>query len=145
MPTILTDAEILAMDGPTLTHLAYELGLAPDGLDASYQHEAYCPDCAQSTMAHWHPHEDVQQAREICFDRLTAHGWFFNYYVGHGWGRIYATLPVRIDVPRRRLATRVVLWGTGEPERPPEPSEALALLRCACLTVALLRREEATP
>ncbi len=156
MDRLPTDDQIRGMDGPALTRLAYELGLAPtqprryfwedkwlaQGLDRPCFY-GYHEDGERfiNRFDPWCPDTNVQQAREVFFDRLATHNLVTNHYAGNGWGRAYAKQSARSDFKRERPYIVEILWGLGEAGIPPEDSEALALLRCACCAVAAQQRE----
>ena len=105
------DREFLShLDGPALTLLAWELGLAP-------QH--WTP-----IDKPWRPHEDLAQADAV-FRGLRAHGWntAVEWYAPGAFGDISASHGSHMIK---------ITWGSGEDET----SEPLALLRCAVLARA---------
>lgn len=84
----LTPAQIEALDGPALTRLAWELGLAPQGTESKGQRIlAYLTALTQPPVI-WRPHEDVAQADAV-FRGLRAHGWWTDVQgdADDGWCR----------------------------------------------------------
>ena len=115
--TFPTDDAIRAMDGPALTRLAVTLGLAPAG------------------SLRWEPHTDVQQARALFFDRLGEHGWCVRL---EQWGAKGNCSAIWYGVPGRAYPlTLLTSYG-----HPTAETQALALLRCACLAERERQHEE---
>ena len=115
--TLPTDDTIRAMDGPALTRLAAHLGLAPEG------------------FARWEPHAEVQQARALFFDRLGKLGWQVRL---EQWGGKGSCSAIWYGMPGRAYPlTLLTSYG-----HPTAETQALALLRCACLAERLRQHEE---
>ena len=75
--------DIRAMDGPALTRLAWELGLAPDWVrwDASWLGQGILYPCninrhgiIEASSHPWTPDRDLVQADDV-FRQLRARGW----------------------------------------------------------------------
>ena len=122
--TIPDDNTIRQLDGPALTRLAYDLGLAPAGAtlwnEQPYAHRDF-----------WEPHKDVSQARALFFG-ISGLWKLYSQGTRGTAGEVHLK-----DEYGTELAG--VSWGLGSDE----PSEALALLRCACRARAAQLREEA--
>ncbi len=127
----MTAQDILAMDGPALTRVAWELRLAPEGIalwfDMPYNFAA---------RLLWEPHLDVDQANQV-FRQLRARGW----YCETSWSPRGATTQVNVWHPPSVLQSHIVCRYGQEGQ----DSEALALLRCACLAVASQQQESPAP
>lgn len=140
-----SEDEILAMEGPVLTRLAFDLGLAIEDTavlgDEVWRYDDDNP-YGRALLYTWEPYRNITQAREVFFDRLENRGFITNRYAGSGFGRAYAKESARIGWKRGRPYMVETLWGMGEPGNPAEVTEALALLRCACLAVAAQQRQE---
>lgn len=147
--TIPVDAEIRAMEGPALTRLAYELGLAPEAYNEESKLHGPCMtvvceyDCC-NWREYWQPHNDIEQARQVFLDALPALGVVVTWYAAELFGRVSAKLSVtRYSIRVSSASIEECLRGIGEPGNPAEASAAMAVLRCACLVRAYQLRMEA--
>lgn len=138
--TIPEEATIRAMDGKTLTGLAWAIGLAPTrveplpGQEASFGLFLYdSPRRLNYTLLElWQPHADLAQADAV-FRQLRALGWdtHVQYFVEEGRGKVWALQ----QTGESSGHGSVVPWQR-------ETGEAEALLRCACLALASERQKE---
>lgn len=119
----MTTDEIRALDGPALTRLAWELGLAPAGASVAGGLVWFSSEAWETHT--WTPHANLAQADAV-FRQLRALGWdtFQGYDAQHQWAWVTAW-KVRL------LATIEEKW-----QEPNAGAESLALLRCAVQAVA---------
>ena len=129
-----TNEQIRAMDGEQLTWLAYDLGLAPCDVRAPKLRETGMPCYHSEDGIKWQPHIDVQQAREVFFDRLGALGFGLSYSGYKEYIVLQVFPPGYEDNPF--LLNKVGLEGISQARI------SIALLRCACLAVAAQHRGE---
>jgi hypothetical protein len=126
--------EIRALDGPALTRLAWEWGMAPSDVvpvDSPVHAPMFAVKC-QSPGLHtfwlpWAPSTDLAQADAV-FRQLRARGW----YCGTTWDPTGATTQVNVWHPSVGRQSHIAVRYGWEGEN----HEALALLRCAVLAVA---------
>lgn len=137
--TIPTEATIRTMDGRALCRLAFHLGLAPS--------EARYPEgCVYVYVPHadderaWRPHKRLDDA-DAALRTLRQHGWRTRVQ-GGAFGDVTATRHIP-EPPATNWETQTweVPWGRHAQN---EPTEAMALLRCACLARAAQQREAVT-
>lgn len=109
------------MDGEALRDLAFALGLAPAGVYLADWHgrRLYLHDGAP----HWEPQTTLAQADAV-FRQLRVRGWT----TAHSW---YTQLGHGLISVRNMRAHFEQFYG-----RPQDESEALGMLRCACLAAA---------
>ena len=121
------------MDGPALTRLAWELGLAPKEVGTiGHKVLAYLTALTVPQIA-WQPHMDLTQADAV-FRQVRQRGWTTSVAFGYGGfaqsGMVHATKAGLDRVPTEREDFLCPGHVGGE------ETEALALLRCACLAAA---------
>ena len=117
---------IRAMDGPTLTQMAFDLGLAPEGSTVYKHHYGTCILLDEDYGQRWEPHENLQQS-EAVFRRLRTKGWHCaRSYSPHSGAVSCARGPIYDS-----HVTITVHFGLGCAD-----TEAMALLRCAVLAMA---------
>ncbi len=128
----MTEAEIVALDGPQLTQLARELGLRAEGESVP-----------------WEPHGNTWQAREVFFGVLPRRGLLCRAYCAPG-STSFPAGSGRFEVVgvlgnNRATATTIasVIYGASPMGKHPIViSEAHALLLCAVLAVHALQGKE---
>lgn len=125
----MTAEDIRRLDGPALSRLAYDLGLAPE--DASLWPGPDGHEYPYANRAFWEPHADLPAA-DTLFRGLRAQGWdtHVQYFATTGTGQIGAWK----TGTGQRLAGALLQWPTAE-----NPTEALALVRVGVLAVASTR------
>lgn len=115
----MTPDEIKDLDGPVLTRLAWDLGLAP-------------PE--RGGMGEWQPHASLDQAYAV-FRQLRSHGWCTIV-------KQYPQAPTSVG---HVSAWRFGDWDTITATFGDDPQEeARALLQVACLAVAQYTTKEYT-
>lgn len=138
--TIPKDTAIRQLDGPALTRLALALALAPEGFFTCGNNILSQTALPGISRHAWRPHTNVMQARALFFDTMGARWkWCVGYSPGEppGLVRIWDGTHT-FDEP----FCRETCLFCREPCHCHQ-SEAMALLRCACLARAAQRREEA--
>lgn len=128
IPTMIPEeATIRALDGDALARLAILLGLAPDGTKYMEVAHGYYTDTTTPTRqwVRWEPHTDIAQADAV-LRKLRQYGWMLRVFSIAHWGRVEA----EDDGHVKHLAE----WDTDNQRE--DTSEAMALLRCACLARA---------
>lgn len=140
--TLPTDQDLLAMDGPALTRVAWEFGLAPPGA-LTLPHGMMTPCGGWDGGVRWTPDTHIAQANAL-LRLLRTQGFLTSVSAGADCGRVAVTSRGRSVPPEGPPLPRETecRWGIGEPGAPAEPRECLALLRCACLAVVRQLREE---
>jgi hypothetical protein len=134
--TTLTETEIRALDGPALTRLAWELGLAPDDVAARGNGSlVFRIDGRYGYMlsGDWQPHLNLAQADAV-FRGLRELGWATTV-IHDERGGIVHTYPL----PRKNPA---MAW-QADFYIPDE--EAAAILRCAVLAAWSTQQPKETP
>ena len=116
---------IRTMDGPTLTQMAFDLGLAPEG-STVYRHPyGTCILLDDDYGQRWAPHDNLHQSETI-FRHLRTKGWHCaRSYSSHSGAVSCARGPIA-DSPE----AITVHFGPGCAD-----TEAMALLRCAVLAM----------
>lgn len=123
--TTWTEAEIRAMDGPSLTRAAGALGLAPDETRSVGQKILRYLTALSAPPIPWEPHRDIVDAEGV-FRQLRARGfttsvvWLAEYQRGEAWASCGGNAVACVQWPRD------------------VPTEALALLLCAVLAVGVV-------
>jgi hypothetical protein len=130
---MLTSDEIRQVDGAALTKLAHELNLDPRSLDGGrvffWQQRCWGEAAIDACGMIWRPHERVDQA-DAALRTLRPRGWSVqtNWYGPLDYGEIRAS----------RYGYEVIRTAYGEEFG---STEALALLRCACLATCARERD----
>ena len=126
-----TQDEIRQMDGVALARLAWDLGLASEDVEPDTAGLLYWYQDAQDQhrWKMWFPHDNLAQADAV-FRQLRARGWstFVIWALGDygGYdGEVEACPPPSL----MHRGSIMVSFATPD-------TEALALLRCACLAAA---------
>lgn len=131
------DAIIRQLDGPALRELAWEFGLAE-----TFEHGHRMGNTffvyRDGKCYPWKPHANLAQAREVFFDYLPCDGWQCTYNSATQIGQMTALY----DVGQSDLL-RIPCHYSRVPGAEND-TEAMALLRCACLAMAHIKREEST-
>lgn len=119
-----TDAEVMQMDGPALTRLAYDLGLAGPGV------VIWCgaPFLVYEDV-YWEPHRCLEQAHAL-FWGLGSRGWMLS----QSW-------EPHMPTPDECGCITAVKGRVYHGVHYTPVTEALGLLRCACL-VGLTEQQE---
>lgn len=119
--------QIRALDGPALTRLAYQLGLAPEGSMDGWPG----PEDIYANRDIWEPYRNIEEA-DVVFRALRPREWdlFQGYDASQQFGWVTA-------FKARASQTWECQWRMRDAS-----DEPLALLRCAVLAVA---SEKETP
>lgn len=133
----MTTDEIRVLDGPALTRLAFELGLTPESPDRFYPtKDAYATFMLHGQWYAWRPHADLAQADAV-FRSLRLRGWHIHHYSAQEESVGQVVFVGTCEVSNLDHVKHLTFWSTAAGnDRRIERSEALALLRCACLAVA---------
>lgn len=134
----MTEAELRAIDGPTLTRLAWDLGLAPpyatvDEEDPAMYRVPLFPEAPGYDWGWWEPHENVAQADAV-FRSLRDRGWDTDIQWWQHGEESLVTAHKR-DAQNKLMLCQEKFGAEGE------PCEAITLLRCAVLAVWHDRKE----
>lgn len=125
---ILTPEEIRGMDGPALTRLAYQLGLAMGAL-AMQDPRAGTMYIVDWIGREFRPHTNMRQADAV-FRQLRAQHFVTEIRGNYEGGTC-------LVIPQCHAPKAIQTWWAQCADRDNliDGSEALALLRCACLAV----------
>ena len=135
MTASIMSAAIMALDGPDLTLLAFELGMAPEGSmlwpDAGCVYDSAGRAC-------WEPHANLVQADAV-LRRLRTHGWHTSVRGARQSGTV-CTEYAGDDEALLVTSAVMVTWPGREAD-----TEAMALERCAVLAMASAKTSPLSP